>query len=247
MEEISPAKYFAQLKEKKNQITDETLCKFYDNCLTLLNKYQMTGQVVAMRKLIFQIETIEKERQLVQLGINTFVYRDDVENYIDNVSKNVVKIIELSRYEREVPDEVSLIVEKTKNVFDQFYVLFTDYTGKMEKQVAQERREKDPILFGTFQDEKAKVLIDRFYFLGDWIDDYCDLTLDRMAFEAKQKTGKDIRLRISTPKDIQELKKQLDNLIDQGQRFIVANNEVNKKKTKFGLIRSFFRGFFHEK
>lgn len=31
--------------------------------------------------------------------------------------------------------------------------MFTDYTGRMERQVEKERREKDPILFGTFQNQ----------------------------------------------------------------------------------------------
>ena len=239
MEEISPANYFAQIKERKNHITDRKLRDFYDYCLILLNKYQATGQTVAMRKLIFQIETIEKEKQLVKLGIDTFVYRDDIENYIDNVAKNVVKIIELSRYEREIPNDIAKTVEETKEIFDQFYVLFTDYTGKIEKQVEKERREKDPILFGTFQDPQAKVLIDRFYFLGDWVDEFCDLTLDKMVFEAKQKTGKDIRLHISTKEDIQKLKEQLNSSIEQVHSSIDIS--TNMEPTVFQRLRKWFK------
>ncbi|MCD3340325.1 hypothetical protein G8T81_14565, partial [Clostridium botulinum C/D] len=103
-----------------------------------------------------------------------FIYRDDVEEYIDNIAKDVVKLIELERYEREIPDEIVEVIKQTKGKFDQLYILFTDYTGKMERQVEKERREKDPILFGTFQDEKSRAVIDRFYFLGDWVDEYCD-------------------------------------------------------------------------
>ena len=185
MDSISPAEYFTNLKEKKNRITDTDLIHVYDYGLILLGKYEVTGQTAAMRKLIFQLETIEKERQLVRMGFDSFVYRDDVEDYIDNVAQNVVKIIELPRYERDIPDEIVEKIEKTKHIFNEFYVVFTDYTGKVERQVAKERREKDPILFGTFQDRKQALLNDRFYFLGDWIDDYCDLTLDKMVLEMR--------------------------------------------------------------
>lgn len=51
--------------------------------------------------------------------------------------------------------------------------------GKEERKIAAEKKDKDPILFGTFQDRKQKVCVDRFYYLGDWVDEYCDLTLDQ--------------------------------------------------------------------
>lgn len=90
-----------------------------------------------------------------------------------------MKIIELERYEREIPDEIVDVIAKTKDLFDQMYIVFTDYTGKEERKIAAEKKDKDPILFGTFQDRKQKVCVDRFYYLGDWVDEYCDLTLDQ--------------------------------------------------------------------
>ena len=54
-----------------------------------------------------------------------------------------------------------------KDKFDQLYVLFTDYTSQIERQVEKERRQKGPILFGVFQNERTETVIDRFYFLGD--------------------------------------------------------------------------------
>lgn len=240
MEEIRPSEYFDFIKEKKQKTSDKKLQELYDNTLALVNKYVITGQTEALKKLIFQLDCIEKERKLVSVGIDTFVYQDDVELYIDSVAKNVVKIIELSRYEREIPDNIVAIIEKTKPIFDQFYVLFTDYTGKVERQVAKERRDRDPILFGTFQDKTARVLVDRFYFLGDWVDDFCDLTLTKMVSETKAKKGKNIEMKISTPKDVQELKKQLARLQPtQDGRFVMTNTP---KKTFWQKIRGVFRG-----
>lgn len=120
------------------------------------------------------------------MGITTFVYRDDIEFYINNVASDVVKIIDIENYEREIPDEIVDVISKVKDKFDQLYIVFTDYTGAVERQVAQERRQKDPILFGTFQEGSTRSVIDRFYYLGDWIDEYCDLTLDKMVNETKK-------------------------------------------------------------
>lgn len=219
--ELTPKEFFDILKEKKNTITDKELSDIYDNCLVLTEKYITTGQKAGVKKLIFHLETIEKEREIVKLGIDTFLYKDDIEEYIDNISNDVVKIIELENYEREIPDE---IVETIKNVghqFTQLYVLFTDYTGREERKVEKARIEKDPILFGTFQNKESRTVIDRFYFLGDWIDEYCDLTLDKMVAEMKTLSNKDITRTIGTPTDLDTLKTQLRTLEENNKGDIV--------------------------
>lgn len=121
--EISPQLYFNTIKEKKNKITDEELLRVYENCLDLLNKYKITGQIKGMKKLMFHLECIEKEREIVKLGIDTFIYRDDIEEYIDNVAKNTVKLIELENYEREIPDEIVEAIARVRDKFDKLYVV----------------------------------------------------------------------------------------------------------------------------
>lgn len=239
--ELTPFEYFEQVKERKNNITDEELLKVYDNCLELLNKYKITGQKKGMKKLMFHLECIEKEREIVKFGINTFVYRDDIEEYIDNIANDAVKIIELENYEREIPDEITELIGQVKDKFDQLYVVFTDYTGRVEKQVEKERREKDPILFGTFQNNSNKTVIDRFYYLGDWEDEYCDLTLDKMVNETTKAGKRNIVKTISTPKDIDELKSQLGALTEHNNIFI-QSAIVPEKKSWFSNIKTFFTG-----
>lgn len=244
--EITPKEYFELLKTKKSEITDEELKKIYSNCLTLMKKYVTTGQVKGAKKLMFHLETIEKEREIVSLGINTFIYKDDIEDYIDNVANDVVKIIELENYEREIPDEIVDVIEVTKDKFDQLYIIFTDYTGKIEKQVEKERREKDPILFGTFQDKNTGSIVDRFYVLGDWEDEYCDLTFDKLVNEMKTKRKKTIDVHISTPETIEELKAQLANLEESNNTFTIRGGSINtishqENKGFFRKIKSFLK------
>lgn len=238
----SPSEYFDVLKDKKNQATDEKLANIYENCMELLNKYKITGQIKAMKKLMFHIETIEKEREIVALGIDTYVYRDDIEEYIEDVADEVVKIIDLENYERDIPDEVVLALEKVKDKFDKFYVVFTDYTGKVERQVQKERRDKDPILFGTFQDRKSQTVIDRFYFIGDWEDEFCDLTLDKMVNEFKASKNSTITRSVSTPDDLAQLKKQLDSIVpDDRLGFRATDVQPKGLITK---VRTFLKGVF---
>lgn len=237
--ELNPAEYFERVKEKKNHITDEELKNVYDNCLELLNKYNITGQKKGMKKLMFHLECIEKEREIVKMGIDTFIYRDDIEDYIDNVAKDIVKIIELENYEREIPDEIVELINKVKDKFDQLYVVFTDYTGKVEREVEKERRERDPILFGTFQNQINRTVIDRFYYLGDWEDEYCDLTLDKMVNETEKVGKRKITRTISTPQDIEELKAQL-GMLNEKHNIYVQDVDIKPKKSWLTNIKTFF-------
>ena len=225
---LTPAQYFEMVKGRKQKADDAFLDKVYENCLELINKYNVTGQTMALRKLIFHLDNIEKERELVKMGIDTFVYKSDIEDFVRNVEDRVVKVCDLKDYEREIPDDITKIVEKTKGIFNYMYVIFTDYTGETERKVEAHRRAVDPILFGSFQDRSKGVIVERFYFLGDWEDDYCDLTLDKMVAEVKNRTGRDIEKKIKTPEDIDELRAQLENLKPKNDFFIQVNKESKK-------------------
>lgn len=232
--ELTPQQYFEKLKLKKQFSTDSELNNLYDNVSILLQKYITTGQVAAAKKLIFHLESIEKEKEIIRMGINQYIYMDDIEEYIDNVAQDTVKIIELENYIREIPDEIVEKIEKVKDKFDQFYVLFTDYTGKEERRVEKERRDKDPILFGTFEkkdEEDGIIIIDRFYYIGDWIDEYCDLTLDKMVSEMTR-ANKKIQRKMFIPKTLDELKEQLSNIQVTRKGYKVEGQLIEAEKEK---------------
>lgn len=127
-----------------------------------------------------------------------------------------------------------MVVKKAiKDKFDQLYIVFTDYTGRIERQVSRERRGKDPILFGTFQKQSDRTIVDRFYYLGDWQDEYCDLTLDKMVNETKNLKKRNIAKTISTPEDIKELREQLGRLEEKKKhifRSVMRKNIIFQDK-----------------
>ena len=256
MKEISPSQYFDYLKGAKQQVTTDALKESFEVFVSLAEKYRKTGQVDSIKRLCFLADTLTKEEKVIELGINTFIYKDTIEDYIENVANKTVKIIELSRYMREVPDEICEVVEKTKDLFDNFYVVFTDYTGKEERKTQKERRDKDPILFGVFRNNTS--VADRFYFLGDWIDEYCDLTLDKLVEEYKNKKSVSPVVPIEVPKTSGELVDILktympdensgevrltSNLTDGSAGVSVTNylRSTEKKKGFFEKVRSIFR------
>lgn len=243
-EEMTPTEYFNLLKDKRKTTNDEDLMNFYNGALQTVEKIKITGQKRLIQKLRFLVDCVEREREIVKLGINTFVERQDIEEYIDKVSKNPVKIIELENYPRDIPDEIVSIIEKTKPYFDQMYVLFTDYTGEVERTIAKERRDKDPILFGTLQKRISSndfgsrgefLLNDRFYYLGDWEDEYCDLTMDKFLREAGNNKLKDI----GTPQNPDEIRQELNRLDDDLK--IIEGNKTSQIYSKKGLFSRIFR------
>jgi len=231
--ELSPYQYFNTLKSKVYTIDDEEITRLYNIASQLLEKYKKTGQIKSAKKLAFHIKSLIKEREIIKLGVNKFVYRQDIEDYIDNVAKDVVKIIELENYPREIPDELIETIEITKPLFDEMYVLFTDYTGELEKEIEKER---DPILFGSFIDRKNDTMCQRMYYLGDWIDEYCDLTLDKLVSQMNKKIVNEI----SIPENTNELIEQLDKIqemqTEKEQEIFLYNNTKQPKKHKINIV-----------
>lgn len=212
---MSPSELFNQLTQKKLHATDAGLQELYVNSLLLAAKYKKTGQRRGAQKLQFYIKNYEREKKLIDAGINTYIYRSDIAYYIDHVTSDHVSIIELENYPREIPDEIVDTIVKYKNLFDQMYVLFTDYTEELENEVEEQRKkETDPILFGAFKDNSTNTVVERFYFLGDWEDEYCDLTLDRMINEVNEHKKAKIDHLISNPKDLEDLKNDLKKLTE---------------------------------
>ena len=189
---MEPYNYYMYLKSKlqtQSQVElDKELLVLFDT----LDKCKVTGQVNLMNLIKFNIHCILRERVLLSLGITDYVDKDQVQEFVDKVQpKNSIKIIELHRYPRVIPEKEGKLISiiKSKNIFDQFYVVFTDFTDqeyktKEEKELVD--RNRDPICFGMFEDNNIHKKFKRMYKICDWTDRYCDLTFDKMIDKMKQ-------------------------------------------------------------
>lgn len=246
-EQLDPQVYFDIIKDRKHTTTDKFLTDFQNVIELELSKAMKTGQNYLVRKLAYAKSIVIKERQLLEQDINVFVLREDIEEYIKKVEKKVVKVIELENYPRSIPDEVVQKLQslKEQNIFDRYYIVFTDYTGEVEKTVKAEKRRKDPILFGAFEQKIDGVwdIFDRFYFIADWEDEYCDLTLSKMV-DTMAKNGKDILhtsyFEAPTQEEVQAFINSLDE--QQRDRFTLRP----KKKSIFTKVRLATKSFIDE-
>lgn len=228
VESVTPSAYFDHVKSLKETLNREEYNIIIDQALKMIEKCKITKQTAMAKELTHQVELALRELNAANEGFEIFVNRKAIEKYITDVEGKAVKIIELSEYTREIPEEVIDRVAKAADIFDQMYIIFTDYTKKESKRVAKERRDKDPILFGAFldkeSDNKNKIYVeDRLFFIADWIDDNCDLTLEEIVRQTEGKDNAILTYKVHTPQDADEVKKYLKSFSEP-----IENNEPIK-------------------
>lgn len=179
-ETLTPSEYFNMIKTMQEEANKDELMDLYNTAASKIKKYMITGQKEPAKHLFNICKLADREMKIIDAGITTFVYREDIDTYVNKVADDCVVCIELENYEREIPDDIidKIAMCKEKDLFDKYYIFFTDYTGEHRSKVEKKKRAKDPIIFGNCLIE-GKVS-DRMYFIGDWVDEFCDLTLDKM-------------------------------------------------------------------
>jgi len=180
---LPPQDFFAKIKDRRQSVTRSMMLTLKHSLKAEIQQFLDNGQVESAEKLLFHLNCVDREQDVIDAGFTTFVYRDDLDMFITSVSHSVVKIIDLAHYERKIPEEQSDIIRKARPLFDEIYIVFTDYTGREERKVDKKEQAKDPIAFGAFKTKNNRIWNHRFYFLCDWTDEACDLTLDKYVSE----------------------------------------------------------------
>jgi hypothetical protein len=235
---ITPSDYFEHVKGLKTKLDETEYAIILDNALTMLEKTKKTGQLAMAKKLAHQAELALREIEAARQGFNIFVLRKDIETYIDKIEDKPVKVIELSRYSREIPDDKIDIISKARDIFDELYIVYTDYALKDTKKVAKHRRDKDPIVFGAFIDKTSNkedtiYVEDRMFFITDWVEEKCDLTLEEIVRYTSDKMGKTITYTVPTTESgVRQINNYLKSFtVDKDKEDIkLKPTEIFKKK-----------------
>lgn len=177
--------YFNNIKKSFVTLKPEYLKKSLGLLPNYIELAKKTGQLSLAKKLEENLIVMVKERVLLDNQIIKVITGDQICKYIDSIKNHYVKFCELEHFPRIMPKKVldKLNNCKSKELFDEYYVLFTDYTDEellSEQQKEKRKINKDPILFGAFKENQ-----NRFYFIADWIDEYCDITLDTFLLQLK--------------------------------------------------------------
>ena len=197
-------KIFDAIKGTSSDIKESDISIIECQINSMIDSMRAAGQYVALAKLKWLRDIIlPKEKELVSKGIVKYVNRYDIARFIKEHKTRALKLASIVDYQRIIPKHALDKIEDTKLIFDQFVILYTDHSIKAASEV---KKRKDPILFGIFTDriplgddiddrdadkynirgdQQVTVVSDRMYFLADWEDEFCDLTLDQLVNESK--------------------------------------------------------------
>lgn len=245
-EKLTAKQVFDELKSHKNEIKFEELRLNKSNLLAKSEKALKNGQTRVAKELLFTIKSINGEIEAFNNGYKTYVNKDLLFEYMVKCDTRSVVLNYLKDFPREIPDDITEKVNKLRElcIFDDFVIVFTDYTGEERSKVDEDRREKDPIIFGIFCDKKERNIYDRFYFIGDWVDEYCDLTLNQLIIEQRNVNPNNPISNTLTEADIKFSEDYEEKIINQLEKSVDIKVKDETSKNKVGIISkilSFFK------
>lgn len=115
-----------------------------------------------------KIDEAKYESMLFSADMTTVITEEQVVKFYKESPKGLA-LTWIRNYIRIIPEVISEKKKKADElkVFDNYVILHYDPDKKAYKE------EKDPILFGVIKGLR------KLYYIGDWTDEYCDLTLEQ--------------------------------------------------------------------
>lgn len=133
------------------------------------------GQTALMENLLRGMVTSKYEAVLYSEGLYYVVTEQQIVDFVKKCEKGI-KLDYIKNFTRPLPSEVIEKINKINNleIFDNYVVLYYDPDGKIYQETAhEEAKRRDPILFGVIAGSN------KLYYIADWVDEYCDLTLEK--------------------------------------------------------------------
>lgn len=192
-------KWFKQKKEgikirNAEKVKNMTIIQFFSSLATSLNDLKTltdiavhyetaignatkAGQIALADQLKLRLNSAKSEAQLVAYGLNKYLTEEQVVAFYNTAQKDKhLKLTWVKNFVKPIPSKILDLKHKLDEtfVFDNYVILHYDPNNDATNLTDKERKEleKDPILFGVI--DKSR----RLYYIGDWIDEYCNLTLD---------------------------------------------------------------------
>lgn len=143
--------------------------------LSAVHNAVTVGQTALMEDLLRGLVTNKYESVLFAEGLYYVVTEEQMVSFVKQCEKGI-KLDYIKNFTRPLPQDVVSKIERINQleVFDNYVVLYYDPDGKIYKETAREEaKRKDPIVFGVIAGST------KLYYIADWIDEYCDLTLEK--------------------------------------------------------------------
>jgi len=178
---FSPIRFFKNIKKNVKSLTYEQHMRQILSLNELMEEAKQSHQTALVDLLNDEKIRIDKEILILDTGIDKFLDEADVIKFA-KYSNRTVKLDWIANFIRIIPKDIvqKLLFVEEKKLFDNYVIMHYDPNDLgSELTKAQKEKKKDPILFGVLS------CSNRLYFIGDWIDEYCDLTLTKVLKELK--------------------------------------------------------------
>lgn len=155
---------------------DESSIEFYEKAIndSIANGQEALKEILRSKK-----DGILAEINLLKNEVTKYVSEEDVIEFYhrSKLPERILKLTWIKNYARVIPADVMQEKRKfdQKEVFDNYVILHFDKDDSSTAMTEKEKEKaKDPILFGVTKGSR------KLYYVADWVDEYCDLTLDKM-------------------------------------------------------------------
>lgn len=168
--------FFNEVKDSiKNLEINPGSIEFYTKAIETAKN---NGQIALLEILRDKKDGVLSETRLLELGEMQYVTEEDVVKFYkkSNLKDRSLKLTWVKNYARMIPEDVIEAKRKydAAESFDNYVILhFDKFDNSTQMTKAEVEKAKDPILFGVLKGTR------NLYYIGDWIDEYCDLTLDK--------------------------------------------------------------------
>ena len=234
---VSPKLAFDYISKNLKEDGREELKKNLEDFKLLLDIADNQGSLAIREKAEKEIAKITQEMLISAHGYKKYFMEHDILLIKSLIKGKVCNLCKHEEFPRVIPTEPLKEIKNAEDlgIFDEIVILYLDYTKENIKSNAQQIKEKDPIAFGKIFSSPGK-----FFYITCWIDDYCDLTLDKAIKLIKQGNPNFIlpEYKGLSPKEVNDIIKKVKEREENLKNTNASNwrenyqNEINKNKKK---------------
>ena len=190
---LNPRLYFKLLKKKIKKFNILQAMRLKSRIKAIEKAFDVAvenGQEALARKFLERVCKETREATLYAKGYKLYVEEKDVMKNKNKIKGGHISDTLYADYTRVIPDNVVKKKKEAESFFDEFIILhYWNPKAKDVKKMDEDEKSKmrDPILFGKIKETN------RWYFIADWEDEYCDLTFEKLI-DYMGKEDKDVML-----------------------------------------------------
>jgi hypothetical protein len=173
--EVTVDEFFRSVKCSTRQA--EVVAGRAEACAEAISRADGAGQSALKEQLVALLAASRAEALMVAVGLGRYLDEATVAAFAEKTSR-AVRLDWVANFARPIPEAVLAKKREADELgaFDNYAVMHYDPEKKnVARTAAEEKAARDPILFGLVRGRR------RLYYVGDWVDEQCDLTLEELV------------------------------------------------------------------